>query len=520
MSFGLMEWDILPVFANRGDTAIGCAERRFDEDRVVREDGRNRVDIAPIPSLAERVDQRAIVRSHGRKYTLPLRVVFFLVALATIACRPSDDTGFALLFLGRSSATRLGGVSWAADAPRSRLIAFDGDLNVVKTITDPRISSPVAVAPYPNSQLLITERTGEGVVFDTAGKPVREWASPFPASLYATNQNRIVAARSPYFVQFVAEDGSLPLLWEVDTLGHTRYGIGITHMPDIRYLAQLVNAGAVALSDEHIYFAPLVRDEIVRLDAAGSIVWRSSRGLIRAERDPQFIPGKERRVAHALVNIAMNVGPDGRLYVLGGADSAARTLRLDVLNAETGEVISSQELGTPATAIAVNRRGRIRVLDHAALLAQTPTLGRPLFEPAFALPDLSGKPVRLADYRGKVTLVNFWASWCHPCREEFPHMAELYAEFGTRGFAVAAISDDVSESKMRAFVREFRPPFPILVGRGRMKAAYHYRGLPYSVLLDRNGRIIERIFGFGGESEFSHVRDLISTELDSLTPDT
>jgi thioredoxin-related protein len=66
---------------------------------------------------------------------------------------------------------------------------------------------------------------------------------------------------------------------------------------------------------------------------------------------------------------------------------------------------------------------------------------------------------------------------------------------------------------MRAFVREFRPPFPILVGRGRMKAAYHYRGLPYSVLLDRNGRIIERIFGFGGESEFIHLRELISTEL-------
>ncbi|HKA60465.1 MAG TPA: TlpA disulfide reductase family protein [Gemmatimonadales bacterium] len=437
----------------------------------------------------------------------------FLVALATSACSPSGDTGFTLLFLGRSPAARLGGVSWAPDAPRSRLIAFDGDLNVVKTITDPRISSPAAIAVYPGSRLLITERTGEGVVFDTAGKPVREWESPFPASVYATNESRIVAARSPYFVQFVAEDGSLPLLWELDTLGHTWYGIGITHIPDIRYLAQLVNAGAVALSGEHVYYAPLVRDEILRLDAAGSVVWRSSRGLIRAEHDPEFMLGKERRVAHALVNIAMTVGPDGRLYVLGGADSAARSLRLDVLNAETGEVISSQDLGTPTTAIAVNRRGQIHVLDQAALLAQTPTLGRLLFEPAFALPDLSGKPVRLADYRGKVTLVNFWASWCDPCREEFPHMAELYTEFGARGFAIAAISDDVSDTRMRAFVREFRPPFPILVGRGRMKAAYHYRGLPYSVLLDRNGRIIERIFGFGGETEFSHLRDLISTEL-------
>jgi len=111
--------------------------------------------------------------------------------------------------------------------------------------------------------------------------------------------------------------------------------------------------------------------------------------------------------------------------------------------------------------------------------------------------------------------VNFWASWCAPCREEFPHMAELYRDFAKRRFAIAAISDDVSDTKMRAFVREFRPPFPVLVGEGRMKAVYHYRGLPYSVLLDRNGRIIERIFGFGGDQEFSRLRATITRELDA-----
>ena len=96
-------------------------------------------------------------------------------------------------------------------------------------------------------------------------------------------------------------------------------------------------------------------------------------------------------------------------------------------------------------------------------------------------------------------------------------MAELYREFAGRRFAIAAISDDVSDRKMRAFVAEFRPPFPILVGRGNMKAVYHYRGLPYSVLLDKQGRIIERIFGFGGEAEFHHLRDIIARELDADT---
>ena len=437
----------------------------------------------------------------------------------SFGCRPSADDGFTLLFLGRSSVARVGPISWAPDAPRSRLVAFDGDLHVVRTIANPRISSPVAVARYPDSRLLITERSGEGVVFDTAGNPVREWESPFPASLYATDDHRIYASRSPFFVHFIAEDGSAPLVWVLDTLGVRRGGLGTTHIPDIRYLAQLVNAGPVAARDGVVYFAPLTRDEIFRLDAAGSPVWRSSRGLIPLERDPRFVAGKERRVEHALINVAMTVGPprDRRLYVLGAQDSAATRLRLDVLDTETGQILEHRILGTRATAIAVNARGRIRVLDPEALLAQTPTRGRARFAPAFALPDLAGRggPVRLEDYRGKVTLVNFWASWCEPCREEFPHMAALYRETSRRDFDIAAISDDVSDSQMRAFVREFKPPFRVLVGRGRMKGAYHFRGLPYSVLLDRQGRVIERIFGFGGEQEFRHLRELISREIDA-----
>ncbi|HYX80942.1 MAG TPA: TlpA disulfide reductase family protein, partial [Gemmatimonadales bacterium] len=387
----------------------------------------------------------------------------------------------------------------------------------VRTVTNPRISSPAALAPYPDSRLLITERTGEGVVFDTTGNPVREWESPFPASLYASDGKRIVASRSPYFVQFIAEDGSAPLLWMLDTVGRRTEGLGTTHIPDMRYLAQLVNAGPVAITDGDVYFAPLVRDEIVRLDRSGSPLWRSSRGLIPTEQDPRFAAGTSRRVEHALVNIAMTIGPDDRLYVLGGQDSAATRLRLDVLNRETGEILMSRQLGTPATAIAVNRRGNIRVLDLERLLAQVPTRGRDVFAPAFDLPDLTGHHVRLQDYRGKVTLVNFWASWCEPCRVEFPHMVALYEEFDRTNFDIAAISDDASDHKMRAFVAEFRPPFPILVGGGRMKAIYHYRGLPYSVLLDKQGRIIERIFGFGGEIEFQHLRDTIAKEIHADT---
>jgi thiol-disulfide isomerase/thioredoxin len=388
----------------------------------------------------------------------------------------------------------------------------------VRTITHPRLAQPAAVAPFPAHRLLVTERTGEAVVFDTSGEPAREWEGPFAASLYATSGTRIIASRSPYFVLFQAEDGSAPLLWILDTLGRPMHGVGTIHVPESSYLAQLVNAGSIAVSGDAIYFAPLVRDEILKLDAAGSPLWRSSRGLIPLERDPYLVGSVgQRRAVHALVSIAIAIGPprNTRLYVLGADDSAATRLRLDVLNAASGELIAHYPLGSTATAVAVEPSGTIRVFDPEALLAQTPTSGREPFSPPFALPDLSGDTVRLENYRGKVTLVNFWASWCDPCREEFPHMSELHRELDRHDFAIAAISDDVSERSMRGFVREFRPPFPILVGAGRMKATYHYRGLPYSVLLDRQGRVIERIFGFGGELEFRRLRETIAREIDA-----
>ena len=448
-----------------------------------------------------------------------------VAALFVAACGPAPNE-LTLLFVGRSPTAHISNVSWAPDPDRSRLVAFEGQghLRIVQIIADPRLATPVAVASLPGGRLLVTERTGEAVVVDAeSGKPVREWESPFPASLYATGGEHIVAARSPYFVQLVAEQGSEPLLWRLDTLGRPTHGIGTIHVPAIPYLAQLVNSGAVALDpadDDAIYFAPYVRDEILKLDATGATVWRAQRGLFPQEPDPRFMPppkGKPRelKVVHAIVNIALALGTaaDHRLYVLGAQDSGATRLRLDVLDPTTGRIVTTRMLDGPQAAIAIDRRGTIRVLNSDSLLGQGPVVGREQFGPPFALPNLTGDTVTLARYRGKVTLVNFWASWCDPCREEFPHMGALYRDFARKDFDIAAISDDVDDAKMRAFVREFGPPFPILVGGGKMKGTYHYRGLPYSVLLDRHGLIVQRIFGFGGAAEFRALRETIAKEI-------
>src|SRR5690349_16884621 len=96
-----------------------------------------------------------------------------VAAVLVTACRPAAPS-FSLLFFNRSPAAVAGGRSWAPDADSSRLIAFDGQLHATGTLTSPRLATPVAVAPL-GATLLVSERTGEGVVFDADGHELREW---------------------------------------------------------------------------------------------------------------------------------------------------------------------------------------------------------------------------------------------------------------------------------------------------------------------------------------------------------
>jgi cytochrome c biogenesis protein CcmG/thiol:disulfide interchange protein DsbE len=118
--------------------------------------------------------------------------------------------------------------------------------------------------------------------------------------------------------------------------------------------------------------------------------------------------------------------------------------------------------------------------------------------PDFRAVDLATRDsVSLEDYEGSVTLVNIWATWCLPCRDEMPSMQKLYDSLGTRGFRIAAISiDEGSPEPVVAFAQKFGLTFDILHDRtGAVERLYQTTGVPESFLLDRRGILVKRVIG-------------------------
>jgi thiol-disulfide isomerase/thioredoxin len=114
-------------------------------------------------------------------------------------------------------------------------------------------------------------------------------------------------------------------------------------------------------------------------------------------------------------------------------------------------------------------------------------------------PDLDGRVRPLLDWRGRVLLCNFWATWCAPCREEVPLLVSAKQKWGTLGFEVVGIGVD-SADKIREFSTIYQINYPVLVADGSAlellrKLGNRGGGLPYSVILDRSGRLVQRHLG-------------------------
>src|SRR5712692_461577 len=124
--------------------------------------------------------------------------------------------------------------------------------------------------------------------------------------------------------------------------------------------------------------------------------------------------------------------------------------------------------------------------------------------PDFVLQSIDDKTVRLADFRGKAVLLNFWATWCGPCKIEMPWFVELQRQYGPEGLQVLGVAmDDASKEDIAKFAKDMGVNYPILIGKESVGDAYGgVQFLPTTYFIGRDGKVVAHEFGLKSRSEF------------------
>jgi thiol-disulfide isomerase/thioredoxin len=120
----------------------------------------------------------------------------------------------------------------------------------------------------------------------------------------------------------------------------------------------------------------------------------------------------------------------------------------------------------------------------------------PLVATDFELVDLAGRTVRLSDFRGRVVLVNFWATWCAPCREEMPALETLSKDLAPHGLTVVAVNHKEAKSVIETFLREGKLTIPVVLDKdGRVAERYQVYALPATFIVNRHGKVVATVLG-------------------------
>jgi peroxiredoxin len=159
-------------------------------------------------------------------------------------------------------------------------------------------------------------------------------------------------------------------------------------------------------------------------------------------------------------------------------------------------------------------RNRIAVIV-AVLTLSLPALAGPTGgpAPAFTLASRAGQDVSLAQYKGQVVMLNFWASWCGPCRQEMPLLESIYRKYGKMGFTMIGVNVEPDSNAANEWLKATPVSFPILYDRdSKVSKLYDVAGMPSTVIIDRTGklRVLHRGYKPGDENEYlDSIRSLI-----------
>jgi len=152
------------------------------------------------------------------------------------------------------------------------------------------------------------------------------------------------------------------------------------------------------------------------------------------------------------------------------------------------------------------------ILRHPST-ANQPRASQQQPAPDFSLTDLTGQKLSLSSYRGKVVLLDFWATWCVPCRAEIPHFVEMQNRYGAQGLQIIGISMDDDEQLARDFRQQYKMNYPVAMGSPALAEQYGgILGLPITFTIDREGRIFRKHIGATDPSIFeAEIKKLLAT---------
>ena len=427
---------------------------------------------------------------------------------------PPTESARLLWFQGRAAQPLPDGGSVVLDGAGG-IVRFDERLRVHRVRAYLEGRTPVGTAPAAGGGLWVADAAGELVRVGEDGYIVETAAAPFdfPQVHAGATGEEVWLVRSSQNWSYRLAKPNEPLLARLGRIGSETVRLGSIRVPQHVLLAELANAGHLAVGAEAVYFAPFIRDEVVALTRHGDTLWIAQRGLPQSVEQPKFVvEDGQPMIDYAPVNLGMALGPDGRLYVLSVPGFTTQEARLDVFDPGTGQLVRTAHLDGPDPTLAVDEHGRTYSLDAFRLMTGVSPREREAFPP-FDLSLMEGGRMQSSGLLGKVVLINFWASWCAPCREEMPALDSLNVSIAHPDFVFLTLNDDVASSGAKEFVAEFGFEFPVLMGGGKLRAQYHYIGLPTTVLLDRDGRLVQQWIGFAGEEQIQGIRAVVEAEL-------